>query len=253
MQIEVLGCYGGESPECRLTCLLINEAIALDAGCLTQVLPIDRQLRVRSLLLSHSHIDHTNGLPFFLDNVFGRSDTALEIYASSPTVYAVRKHLFNASTWPDFSRLPNHLLPAVQFHELHDEVPLELDGVRFTPVPVSHVVPTHGFLIEHNGASVLWSSDTGPTERLWEVANSTAGLRAICIEVSFANQMQSIADDSLHLTPATLQRELEKLEVDVPILLHHLKPSWEREIRQQVGALGRPSVSFLAQGRTYSF
>ena len=32
MKIEILGAYGGESPDCSTTCLLINDTIALDAG-----------------------------------------------------------------------------------------------------------------------------------------------------------------------------------------------------------------------------
>ena len=43
MRVQVLGGYGGESVECRMTCLLINGGIALDAGSLSQALPIERQ------------------------------------------------------------------------------------------------------------------------------------------------------------------------------------------------------------------
>ena len=224
MRIEVLGSYGGESLECRMTCLLIEDSIALDAGSLSQALPIERQVGVRSIVLSHSHMDHTSALPFFIENVYGHSSGAIDIYASSATIYAIRKYLFNNATWPDFTRLPNHLLPAVQFHELQTEVPVEIDGVRFTPIEVDHLVPTHGFLIESGGSAVLWSSDTGPTRRLWEIANRTRNLQAVCIDTSFDNALQEIADVSLHLTPQTLAEELEKLERDVPILLHHLKP-----------------------------
>ena len=39
----------------------------------------------------------------------------------------MRKHLFNNDIWPDFTRLPNHLLPAMRFHELDDEVPVEIE------------------------------------------------------------------------------------------------------------------------------
>ena len=46
MKIEVLGSYGGESPDCRMTCLLINDRVALDAGSLTQALSIERQQNV---------------------------------------------------------------------------------------------------------------------------------------------------------------------------------------------------------------
>ncbi len=104
---------------------------------------------MHSIVLTHSHMDHTTSLPFFTENVFGKIDRAIDIYTSAATVYAMRKHLFNNDTWPDFTRLPNHLLPAVRFHELDDEVPVTLDGVTFTPIAVNHLVPTFGFLIEH--------------------------------------------------------------------------------------------------------
>lgn len=253
MKIEVLGGFGGESPGCRLTCLLINECIALDAGSLTQTLPIERQVGVTSIVLTHSHMDHTSSIPFFIENVFGRREQGLDIYTSPATVYAIRKYLFNNATWPDFTRLPNHLLPVVSFTELQDEAPIELKGVRFTPIPVDHAVPTHGFLIEQDGKSVLWSSDTGPTQRLWEIANNTRNLQAICLDTSFDNAMQQIADVSYHLTPDSLERELEKLNKHVPILLHHLKPPCVDQIHAEIKQIKNPDIDFLEQGKTYEF
>jgi cAMP phosphodiesterase len=253
MRIQVLGGFGGESLECRMTCLLINGRVALDAGSLSQALSVERQVEVHTILLSHSHMDHTSSLPFFIENVYGKSEKAIDIHGSPATIYAIRKYLFNNATWPDFTRLPNHLLPAMRFHELTDELPIHIDGVTFVPVPVHHVVETHGYLIEQGGASVLWSSDTGPTQRLWEIANATPNLKAICIEVSFDNALQNIADVSLHLTPQTLQAELRKLQRKVPILLHHLKPPCIPRIREEVRALGNPDVEFLEQGKVYTF
>lgn len=253
MRIQVLGGFGGESLECRMTCLLINDRVALDAGSLSQALPVEAQVAVHTILLSHSHMDHTNSLPFFIENVYGKSEKAIDIYGSTATVYAIRKYLFNNATWPDFTRLPNHLLPAMRFHELESEVPVVIDGVTFTPIPVSHTVPTHGFLIEQNGSAVLWSSDTGPTQRFWEIANRTPNLRAVCIDTSFDNSLQPIADVSLHLTPQTLEIELRKLERKVPILLHHLKPPCVDKIHEEVRKLRNPDLEFLEQGREYTF
>ncbi len=204
-------------------------------------------------MLSHSHMDHTTSLPFFVENVFGKLRDAVEIYASPATVYAVRKHLFNNDVWPDFTRIPNHLLPALRFHELADEVPFEVGGVRFTPIPVNHLVPTYGYLIEKDGAKVLWSSDTGPTRRLWEIANSIKDLAAVWLEVSFDNRLQPIADLSLHLTPQTVAVELRQLKRRVPVLLHHLKPTCADRIREEIKALGNPDVDFLEQGKIYNF
>ena len=253
MDIHVLGAFGGEAPGCRMTCLLINGTTALDAGSLSQTLEIEQQVEVRTILLTHSHMDHTNSLPFFVENVYGKAEGAIDIHASGATIYAIRKYLFNNATWPDFTRLPNHLLPALQFHELDEQGAFTVDGVRFTPFPVNHVVPTHGFLIEHDGAAILWSSDTGPTHRLWELANSTPNLKAICLETSFDDALQHIADVSLHLTPRTLQEELRKLERRVPILVHHLKPPCVSRVREEIRALRNPDIEFLEQGKVYRF
>ena len=253
MKIEVLGCSGGESPGRRLTCLLINDRIALDAGSLTQGLAFERQADVGTLVLTHSHLDHTNAIPFFIENVYGLRREAIELYASKATSYALRRNLFNDASWPDFTRLPNHLLPAIQFREIEAEVPLVVEGVRFTPIDVDHLVPTLGFLIEQGNSAVLWSSDTGPTERMWEVANRTPNLKAVCVEVSFDNSMQRIADVSMHLTPRTLAVELGKLERDVPILLHHVKPQCAARIQAEVDEWGRSDIQFLQQGRVYEW
>ncbi len=236
-----------------MTCLRINSGIALDAGSLSQALSVEEQVEIHAILLTHSHMDHTNSLPFFIENVYGKQQNAIDIYASPPTIYAIRKYLFNNATWPDFTRLPNHLLPAVRFHEIEDEVPLVIDGVTFTPVPVDHIIPTHGFLIEQDGQAVLWSSDTGPTSRLWEIANRTPNLKALCIDTSFDNSLQEVADVSAHLTPQTLAQELGKLERKVPILLHHLKPPCVQQIHREVRQLANPDLDFLEQGRTYEF
>ena len=253
MKIQVLGGFGGESIDCRMTCLLINDHVALDAGSLSNTLAIERQVGVRSIVLSHSHMDHTNSLPFFIENVYGKSNGAIRIHSSPATIYAIRKYLFNNATWPDFTRLPNHLLPAVSFEELADEVPLELDGVSFTPIPVDHLVPTHGFLLRQGRSAVLWSSDTGPTQRFWEIANRTPNLKALCIDTSFDNSLQQVADVSLHLTPRTLETELRKLQKRIPILVHHLKPPCVEKIKQEIQQLHNPDIEYLEQGREYNF
>jgi ribonuclease BN (tRNA processing enzyme) len=251
MRVEVLGAYGGQSDRCRTTCLVINGSLAIDAGSLAQALPIERQRQIDTILLTHSHMDHTNSLPFFVENVYENGAAEIEIWASAATTYAVRKYLFNNDAWPDFTRLPNNLLPVVRFPELTDEDPVMVKGVRVTPIPVEHRVPTYGFLLEHESSAFLWSSDTGPTYRFWELANQTPNLKAICIETSFDNSMQEIADLSLHLTPRTLRTEVAKFEREVPILIHHMKPPCVDRIRSEVAELADPRIGFLEQGRTY--
>ena len=77
--------------------------------------------------------------------------------------------------------------------------------------------------------------------------------KALCIDTSFDNSLQPIADVSLHLTPNTLQAELRKLEKRVPILVHHLKPPCVDRIKEEVRNLRNPDIDFLEQGKEYSF
>ena len=133
------------------------------------------------------------------------------------------------------------------------EVAIELEGVSFTPIPVDHLVPTHGFLLRQGSSAVLWSSDTGPTSRLWEIANRTPNLKAVCIDTSFDNALQQVADVSLHLTPQTLERELRKLDKRIPVLVHHLKPPCVAKIKEEVKLLRNPDIEFLEQGKEYKF
>jgi ribonuclease BN (tRNA processing enzyme) len=129
---------------------------------------------------------------------------------------------------------------------------VELHGLRFTPFEVTHSIPTLGFLVEERrGASLIWSSDTGPTVELWEIANRTEALRAIFLETSFHNDLQELADLSLHLTPRTLAEEVRKLDRRVPILLHHVKPPSRKQLLEEISALHNPDLAPLEQGKVY--
>ncbi|HTQ80319.1 MAG TPA: 3',5'-cyclic-nucleotide phosphodiesterase, partial [Thermoanaerobaculia bacterium] len=75
----------------------------------------------------------------------------------------------------------------------------------------------------------------------------------LCIDTSFDNSLQDVADVSLHLTPRTLESELRKLQKSVPILVHHLKPPCVDKIHEEIRRLKNPDIEFLEQGREYEF
>lgn len=259
MEFRVLGSFGGDSPECRMTSFLIDGRVALDAGAITRALSIQEQRNLRHVIITHTHMDHTNTLPFLVENSFGSSDEPVSIYCTKRVMAGVRRHLFNNDTWPDFTRIPNHLYPSVCFEEIELERPFAITGLsggdlEVVAIEVNHIVPTSGILVRQGSSSVIFTSDTGPTERIWEVANSTDDLSAIITECSFPNRMQNVADVSLHLTPATLQAELAKLHRRVPVFLYHFKPPYIEELRAEIAAttLAHP-VEELVQDRVYQF
>lgn len=259
MKFRVLGSFGGDSPECRMTSFLIDGLVAIDAGAITRALSIDEQRRLRHVVITHTHMDHTSTLPFLIENSFGASDEPVSIYCSRRGLAGVRRHLFNNDTWPDFTRIPNHMYPSVRFQEIEIEQPFVISGLpsgdlEITAIQVNHIVPTTGLLIRQGASSIIFTSDTGPTERIWEVANETADLAAIITECSFPNRLQAIADVSLHLTPASLGEELAKLHRAVPVFLYHFKPPYVEELRDEFAVIELPHpVVELIQDRVYDF
>ena len=213
----MLGAYGGSSPWHRQTSFLLDGTVTLDAGALTQSLTLEEQARIRSIIITHSHLDHVAALPFLVENVFSRTNGAIEVVATQEVAALLQDHPFNDAIWPDFTRIPNHLLPAVTFRVIEAGVPFRVDGLTAMAVPVSHVVPTFGYLVWNDDACVVFSSDTGPTEALWAEARRRADLKAIFVECSFPDAMAEIADVSKHLTPATLQAEMRKFPAGVPV------------------------------------
>jgi len=241
-----------------MTSFLIGGTVAVDAGAITRALTLDEQRAIRHVIITHTHIDHTSSLPFLIENLFGNDGEPVSIYCTRSVLGAVRRHLFNNDTWPDFSTIPNHTYPSVRFQVMEPELPFAIatdDGaLEITPVAVNHVVPTTGLLLRQGGSSLLFTSDTGPTERAWEVANAAADLAAVITECSFPNRLQAVADASLHLTPATLAGELAKLHRDVTVYLYHFKPPYLEELRAELAAATLPHpVTELVQDRTYTF
>jgi ribonuclease BN (tRNA processing enzyme) len=242
----VLGAFGGSTPRHRQTSFLIDGTVALDAGAITSSLALEEQSRVRAILVTHSHMDHVASLPFLVENVFGRVEGPIEIVAPHEVVSSLQTHLFNNDLWPDFTRIPNHLLPVVSFRTVKVGEPFAVNGLTAVAIPVAHVVPTFGYLISDGKSSVVFSGDTGPTERLWEAARAEKKLRAIFVECSFPDSLHEVAEVSKHLTPTSLKREMEKFPKGVPVNVYHMKPPSADAIRAELAALALDGLRLLA-------
>ena len=118
----------------------------------------------------------------------------------------------------------------------------DVDGYEVTPVLVNHTVDTSAFIIQRGHKSIVYGGDTGPTDEIWTRINALDDLQAVMMEVSFPNDEAQLAHDSGHLTPETLDAELDKLthSDELPILLYHIKPTFEqRVLRELAGLRGR--------------
>ena len=251
MELRVLGCSGGESEGFRLTGLLVNGVVAIDAGSLTQALDVKEQTGIRQIFISHSHLDHICSLPFFTKNIFGHTDVPVEIRALPETLDALRRHLFNDELWPDFSVIPSPDNPIIRFSEIRPGKAYELEGLRITPIPVNHLVPCVGYLVEDDHSAFIFSSDTAETDLVYEVANATPNLKLFITEASFPNAQGWLAEASKHLTPEKLGRELKKLKKNVPVGIYHLTPGDRELMLPELMALKDTRLELLNQNASF--
>lgn len=247
MELRVIGCHGGESPVHRTSAFLVDEKLAIDAGSLTAGLDLRRQLRLEACLISHAHLDHIKDLATVADNRCQANCEPLIVATSKRTIQILKRHFFNGLIWPDFSEIPSKVAPTIRFVELRPEKPVQLAGYSVRAVPVSHTIDTTGFIVEGADGAIAYSGDTGPTDRFWEVLRDEPKLKALLIEVSFPNSQQRLATASGHHTPRTLLTDLRKLEkpLDVPTLLHHIKPVFQREVEKECARLKGVNLTVL--------
>ncbi|MGB5697734.1 MAG: 3',5'-cyclic-nucleotide phosphodiesterase [Polyangiales bacterium] len=250
MQLRVLGCHGGETPKHRTSSFLLGDTVAIDAGAITSTLSLDEQRRIRSVLVSHPHMDHVRDLATLADNRCQQGGSTLDIVGIPATIEALRKHFFNDVLWPDFTRIDAKDGPTVRFVELEVNQEAEVDGYTVQPVLVNHTVDTSAFIVRQNQSSIVYGGDTGPTEELWTRINALDDLQALMMEVSFPNDEADLAYSSRHLTPETLATELDKLELsdELPIFLYHIKPTFEARVLRELAHLRGRNLQILQLG-----
>lgn len=250
MELRVIGCHGGETPKHRTSAFVVDDRVAIDAGSLTSGVDLKAQCALEAVLVSHAHLDHIRDLATLADNRSQNGAPPLVVAGTAPTIDVLKKHFFNGLLWPDFSRIPNARRPTIRYLELEQERPTKVAGYEVKAIAVNHSIACCAFTVRGANGALAYSGDTGPTDRLWEVLNETANLKALLMEVSFPNAESRLARVSGHHTPETLAKDLAKLEAskDLPTLLYHIKPSFQAKVERECARLRRLNLTICALG-----
>jgi ribonuclease BN (tRNA processing enzyme) len=262
MKIRVLGCSGAIAAGCKTTAFLLDDDVLIDAGSGVGDLTLDELYRIEHILLSHSHLDHVHALPLLADSVIRHREELerppIQVHALPQTIEALRKHIFNGTIWPDFSRLPSVEEPVLRFVPFAQGEVLQLPGGRRIEVlPAAHTVPAVGFAVEVPSAQVaqagrwwVYSGDTGPNAALWQRLRGMNVVQLI-IETAFSDEESGLAKVSRHLCPAMLGVELKQLGGSVDVHITHIKPGEDEAVMSEIGALGMAHrIAALRAGET---
>ena len=238
----------------RLTCFLIDDAVAVDAGSIGLALTPAQRRTVRDVIVTHPHMDHIASLPIFVDDLFGELEQPIRIHATTEVIDLLKRDVFNDNVYPRFDELKNQRGPVMQYVAFDVGKEFKIAHLRVTAVPVNHIVPTVGLLISDARTTVAFSSDTAETEEFWVMINGAPRLDALFIEASFPNAMKDLALASKHLTPAMLSEELAKLSHNgIDVLAVHIKPAYRQMVIDELHALKIPGLDVMESGRTYEW
>jgi ribonuclease BN (tRNA processing enzyme) len=254
MKIQILGGHGGLAKGYFTTSFLIDDKLLIDAGAVAGALSVSEQTRIDHILISHCHLDHIKDLAFLCDNCFGLKEKPFEVYTHATVKGMIKSHILNDMIWPDFTVLPTLDKPTIRINAIVEEKKFILEDYAIIPVKVKHQHDAMGFIIEKGDSSVLFTLDTGPTERIWEIAKSYKNLKAIFTEVSFPNSLSKVAEISDHHTPQSMKEELLKMPEKIPVILTHLKPNYRAEIMRELNDLSEVRIRVLERdGEIFSF
>jgi len=253
MKVRVLGAFGSEGLGQRPSAFLVNDRVLVDAGTVSGALTVPEQLDIEHALITHSHLDHVAGLAFLSETLACcGAQRPVTVTSTAAVVDALKTSVFNNVVWPDFARIPNASAPVVKYRTLVEEAEQRVGDLWVTPVAVTHTVPTVGFVIHDGTRGFVYSGDTGPTRALWTAARGLTGIRAVVLECAFPSRLAGLAEAAHHMTPALIQRELEKLPPEVPIWIYHVKPQFFEETADELARIGGGRVVMMEQDKTYS-
>lgn len=253
MKIKFLGTHNAESKTSRLPSFLIDEILAVDAGSLASELTLNEQKKIEAILLSHGHYDHIRDIPAFAFNNFNR---VVDIFGTKKTLDILSSNLLDGTIYPNFAgKTPFLEKPSLKLHRIKPSEQIRVLNYKVASFPVNHPLDSVGFEItNNNGKKVFYTGDAGSgLSSLWDSISPDL----LIIEVTFPNKLIKVANDSYHLCPLLFKEELNALirvkEVMPKIIIVHLSPSFESEIKEELNEVSNElsfPLSFVGEGET---
>ncbi len=243
---------GMASERQHLLSMIVDDRVAVDAGCLALSCTDLQRRQVRNIILTHTHLDHVAGLPLFIDDLFASLTGPIRIHATREMIDILERDLFNWAIYPRFSELSNEHGPVVEYVEFDVGANFEVEHLFVQSVRVNHKVSALGYLISNAETTLAITGDTGETDDFWKLCNNAPKLKAILVECAFPDELEQLAFDSNHLTPSRLSSELQKLNNrEIPVYVINLKPMYREKVIEQIRRADIAQVEILTVGKIY--
>jgi len=242
---------GTPSRRQHLSCLVVNDSIAVDAGSLAMAATDEMRANLRDVVLTHAHLDHIAGLPLYIDDLFASLDSPVKVHALQDVIEIIERDVFNWSIFPRFSELQISSGRAMEYIPIEFDRKFVIKDVEFSLFGADHKVPSAGISITDDSGSIAITGDTATLDGLRDVLSKLQNVKAVLVECAFPNELSVIADNSHHMTPDILARQLDDIRPDCPVFVINIKPSYRDTVVGQLGDLRIQGLEVMAVGRDY--
>jgi ribonuclease BN (tRNA processing enzyme) len=249
MEVHILGAHNIETRETRLTSLLIDGVLAIDAGGLTSALSLPQQEKIKAILLSHHHFDHTRDLVTVGFNA-ALWQGCIEVYASRRTLDVLIPCLLDGKIYANLLEYPNKERPSLLLKTIEPHRRETIGGYEVLALPVKHNVPTVGYQVtSQDGKSLFYTSDTGPgLSHCWQHVSPHVLITETCGPNEFTGELARAG----HLSPQLLGEELSqfhKLKGYLPrVIVIHIAPPYEQRVREEVAQVAEELGADISLG-----
>src|SRR5258705_12339140 len=169
---------GHATSEQRLTCFLVDECVAIDAGSIALALTTEQRAKVRDIIVTHPHMDHIASLPIFIDDLFETLESPVRVFATEEVIGLLERDIFNWNVYPRFSELKNEFGPVMEYVPIPKGEAFKVGHLTVTAGAVNHIVPTVGLVVSDGKSTVAFSPDTSEPDKFESVVNRELGLDA---------------------------------------------------------------------------
>lgn len=150
--------YGGDTSAVEVLCAG-GRILVLDGGSGIRAMPIAPGSTSRvDVLLSHLHMDHVQGLPFF--NPLLDPNTEVHVWGPVSTTRTLRERITRYLSPPLFPVRVRELAN-VSFHDVLPGV-FELGSIKVTADLITHPGATLGYRLEEEGSTLAYLPDHEP-------------------------------------------------------------------------------------------